>query len=346
MRPTVPSRFVQRLAAIAGARWESVIERGNTYLAWARDIDRPERVAAAPRPAPKPPRAARPTGLSVTEIEHWLRDPYTIYAKHVLRLKPLDEVDAAPGAAERGTIIHAAIRDFTQRFAASLPADPARELHRAWARALRGDSRTFPRRRPSGGRASCASLAGSPPGRPTGGPAIAAIAAEIRGEIEIPLAAGAFRLRGVADRIERLRTAATSSSTTRPARCGPRSRCAPGSHRSSRSKPRCCTKAGSKPSRPARRSPQLVYVMLKGGVPPGKLEPIVFKEGTPASHAERALAKLTTLVRRFDDDNEPYRSLVHPMWKARYGDYDHLARVKEWSATGGLEDEDFGSGAP
>jgi ATP-dependent helicase/nuclease subunit B len=26
---------------------------------------------------------------------------------------------------------------------------------------------------------------------------------------------------------------------------------------------------------------------------------------------------------------------VHPMWKTHYGDYDHLARVKEWSATGG-----------
>ena len=44
-------------------------------------------------------------------------------------------------------------------------------------------------------------------------------------------------------------------------------------------------------------------------------------------------------MQRFDDDNEPYRSLVHPMWKARYGDYDHLARVKEWSATGGPEDD-------
>jgi ATP-dependent helicase/nuclease subunit B len=26
------------------------------------------------------------------------------------------------------------------------------------------------------------------------------------------------------------------------------------------------------------------------------------------------------------------------MWSSRYGDYDHLARVKEWSATGGEGD--------
>src|SRR5208283_616156 len=85
-----------RRAALAGRA-----DRGEIYLAWARTLDRPERVQAVARPAP-PPRAARPKRLSVTEIEHWLRDPYSIYAKHVLRLAPLDEVDAAPGAAERG----------------------------------------------------------------------------------------------------------------------------------------------------------------------------------------------------------------------------------------------------
>ena len=59
--------------------------------------------------------------------------------------------------------------------------------------------------------------------------------------------------------------------------------------------------------------------------------------GAPAGRlpaARRALARFTDLVRRFDDDRQPYRALVRPMWKARYGDYDHLARVKEWSASG------------
>ncbi len=114
--PSAPSRFVLRLAAIAGARWPAAIDRGNVYLEWARALDRPEKITPEPQPAPKPPRAARPTALSVTDIENWLRDPYTIYAKYVLRLSPLDAVDMAPGAAERGTIIHAAIGDFTKRY--------------------------------------------------------------------------------------------------------------------------------------------------------------------------------------------------------------------------------------
>ena len=64
--------------------------------------------------------------MSVTEIEHWLRDPYTIYAKHILKLRALDPVDTPPGARDRGTVIHKAIGDFTAKFADGLPADPLR----------------------------------------------------------------------------------------------------------------------------------------------------------------------------------------------------------------------------
>ena len=59
------------------------------------------------------------------------------------------------------------------------------------------------------------------------------------------------------------------------------------------------------------------------------------KGGTPDSYAEIALTKLTGIAARFLIGGEPYRSLVHPMWTKHYGDYDHLARVKEWAASGG-----------
>ena len=91
-------------------------------------MDRPDKVEPIQQPMPKPPRIARPLKLPVTAIEDWLRDPYTIYAKHILRLQPLDPVDMPLSAADRGSAIHDALGDFTQSFAADLPDNPAGAL--------------------------------------------------------------------------------------------------------------------------------------------------------------------------------------------------------------------------
>ena len=66
--------------------------------------------------------------MSVTAIEDWLRDPYTIYARHILKLDPLDPVDMPLSAADRGSAIHDALGEFTEVYAKDLPADPARDL--------------------------------------------------------------------------------------------------------------------------------------------------------------------------------------------------------------------------
>ena len=59
--PTVASRFVQRIAALAGAaRWKKVLARGNVYLELARALDHPAQVKPAERPAPTPKVEARP----------------------------------------------------------------------------------------------------------------------------------------------------------------------------------------------------------------------------------------------------------------------------------------------
>lgn len=340
--PTNPSRFLQRLAAIAGARWKEVVARGEVYLQWARQLDHPDRPPKPlEQPAPKPPRAARPKSLSVTEIEDWLRDPYTIYAKHVLRLQPLDAVDADPGAAARGTFIHTAIGDFTRLFAKQLPADPIGELI-------------------SLGRKHFAALQDFPEARAFWWPrfqriahwfarfelerrdALSEIAAEIRGKIDVPLADGAFTLRGVADRIERdaqgryviLDYKTGSARTEKQVRTG----LAP----QLTLEAAILRRGGFEPFSAPASVAEIVYVTLKGGQPAGKYESIAFKDGTPDSQADRAFEKLAALARRFADDNEPYRSLVHPMWATHYGTYDHLARVKEWSSTGGEIDDVMG----
>jgi len=49
----------------------------------------------------------------------------------------------------------------------------------------------------------------------------------------------------------------------------------------------------------------------------------------------KALEGLSTLIARYDDPAEPYRSRVAPQFvKEHPGDYAHLARVFEWSTSG------------
>ena len=79
-------------------------------------------------------------------------------------------------------------------------------------------------------------------------------------------------------------------------------------------------------------------VGLKGGEPAGDPRLVKLKDSTPDAEADRALAKLTNIVARFAVETKAYDSLVHPMWKTRHGDYDHLARVKEWSLSGGADE--------
>ncbi len=119
--PTVPSRWLARLDALFDYDRESArpapeyIQRGRRqWLAWAEAIDRPKDNAYKPwaRPEPRPPVEARPARLSVSSVEQWRRDPYGLYARSILGLRPLDPLEAELGAADRGTALHNALDEF------------------------------------------------------------------------------------------------------------------------------------------------------------------------------------------------------------------------------------------
>jgi ATP-dependent helicase/nuclease subunit B len=91
----------------------------------------------------------------------------------------------------------------------------------------------------------------------------------------------------------------------------------------------------------------LVYVRLSGNNPPGEersLELKIRQNHTPQppdEAADYARQQLEVLIRKFEDESEPYTSLNLSMWSNRYGHYDDLARIKEWSAAGGLGIEEW-----
>ncbi|MGY9048564.1 MAG: double-strand break repair protein AddB, partial [Rhodobacterales bacterium] len=117
---TVPSRWVNRLMNLMRGLPErngpealmAMQKRGDHWLALARVMEAPERADPAHRPSPVPPVATRPTQLSVTEIKRLIRDPYAIYAKHVLKLFPLNPLQRAPDALMRGIVVHEVMEQF------------------------------------------------------------------------------------------------------------------------------------------------------------------------------------------------------------------------------------------
>src|SRR5712671_4285907 len=346
--PAVASRFLHRLEAVAGeARWNAARDLGERYVRFADELDRPNEVKPVHQPGPKPPRATRPLKLSVTAIEDWLRDPYTIYAKFILKLAPLDPVDMPLSAADRGSAIHDALGEFTKTFAASLPDDPVRELR-------------------SIGEKYFAPLMERPEARALWWPRflrvaewfadweiarrdnLSMIAAEIRGEIPIPLDHDrTFILSARADRIERRHdgTFAILDYKTGQPPTGKQVRM--GLSPQLTLEAAILREGGFDGILAGASVGELVYVRLSGNNPPGEqksLELKINKGDTPQppdQAATEARQKLEALIRAFENEDQAYTSLNLSMWSNRYGSYDDLARIKEWSAAGGLGIEEW-----
>ncbi|MEM1235262.1 MAG: double-strand break repair protein AddB, partial [Pseudomonadota bacterium] len=125
---TVPSRWLNRLTTLldglpgqGGPEALSAMEaRGKVWLQQAKRLDLSTTSQPAKRPSPVPPVAARPRKLSVTEIRTLIRDPYAIYAKHVLRLRELEPLAQSPDARLRGIVLH----DVMKQLIDGLPPDP------------------------------------------------------------------------------------------------------------------------------------------------------------------------------------------------------------------------------
>lgn len=121
--PTVPSRWLQRMSTVLqSCGLDNLNTRGEQYIHWARQLNHYNgSFTPISRPAPIPPLDARPTTLYVTDIEKLIKDPYEIYAKRILSLKPLNPIEEELGAKERGTFIHEVFDRFVKKHPKTLP---------------------------------------------------------------------------------------------------------------------------------------------------------------------------------------------------------------------------------
>ena len=328
--PASPSRWLARLDAVLRSQdLRGSVDPPPQWRRWAQRLDEP---AGPPhpiaRPAPRPPAAARPGRLWVTDVELLMRDPYQVYAKRILGLRPLEPLDADPGGAERGQIIHRVLERFVREYGESLPADPLSVLilmgqeefaahgHRPQVEALWwprfvGIARWFAdeeRRR----RAE-----------------LARVRSEIVGRIEIPHAYGTLELSARADRIEAGRDGGL---TVVDYKTGT----APGSREVQLGlEPQLVleaviARAGGFPGVDATGIAGVEFWELKGGDPAAR---IAMPVPDAAVAADEAYSGVQRLIEHFADPSTAYVPVPRPEIAPSFNDYDHLSRIDEWRGT-------------
>ncbi len=120
--PTVKSRWWMRLETVLQAANLSAKEMAETdILTLAENLDKPSEFIKISPPAPKPPVSARPRKLSASAFEKLLRDPYGVFAEYILKLKPLDELEQEPDGSDFGNIVHQVLEDFGNRYPCAYP---------------------------------------------------------------------------------------------------------------------------------------------------------------------------------------------------------------------------------
>lgn len=103
--PTVPSRFLKRIEASLN-RLGLSLASGDKLLKVVRAFYKPSTQKILLPPQPSPPVEVRPRQVSITDITTLMHDPYSFYAKKILRLKPLYSLDKVPGVLEFGLFVH------------------------------------------------------------------------------------------------------------------------------------------------------------------------------------------------------------------------------------------------
>jgi ATP-dependent helicase/nuclease subunit B len=331
--PTVPSRWLLRLETVLRATGlEGRLGALHEPPLWQGKLDEPEKRRTVAAPEPRPPVAARPRRLSVTAIETWMRDPYALYARAILRLTALDPIDADPGAAERGVFIHRTLDRFIRAFPAALPHDAEAQLI-AIGKAEFGATLERPGMRtfwwPRFERIARWFIAHEAVRRAV----LAPLGGELAGELRLAGPAGPFTLSAKADRLDR-------DGAGRLVLVDYKTGGLPGPGEVELGfSPQlpleaAIAEAGGFAGVPPTPVAALEYWRLGGGNPAGEVTALGENGANVRRLVDEALAGVAALIAAFDDARTPYRAMPRPDRAPRYSDYLHLARVKEWSVIG------------
>ncbi len=331
--PTVPSRWLLRLdtllQALAGEdmfRWPVT-----PYGVWLAHLETPHVSAPFAPPAACPPVEARPRKLSVTAVETWQRDPYAIYAAHVLGLRALDPLDQEPDAASFGSLIHLALEAFITRYPDKTPPDPCAALLEAGQDifaplmqhpAVRGF--WWPRYQAITEWVAAQEIERRPHVRK--------VLAELKGSLALSAPAGPFTLTTRIDRAE-ANTSGTLTLIDYKTGAVPASGDILSGLSSQMPLEALIVQKGALTAQlPGEGVGTAEYWRLAGEYALNEAKTVGDAKKTSLHELiTRAEAGVQALIDAFDNPNTPYLACPDTGKRPRYNDYDHLERLPEWS---------------
>lgn len=355
--PSVPSRWILRLQTVmksAGLEIDSLTR--NHYMEWAHVLDRPiNGLQAIKRPAPCPPLSVRPKKLSITKFENWVRDPYGIYAYSILNLRQADDLRVTNLAALKGDILHVTLERFCKKYPAAMPEDSENAfleiafevIEKSDLGAVDKDFMRMKYRR----------IAPWYVQQETNWRKDAKfMRSEMKGRYILQVDDVAFKIYGIADRIdlchggyalidyksggESLYKASQMKAGKLPqlflealiAKNGGFDGRGFSSHNDA-------SEDAYAKALPSMDCVYLGYWIIKGAREIGNIE--YLNAGIEES-AEKVLDGVTGLIRTYNIEGAPYVAVPDSANMPKYNDYEHLARIKEWSALEEFESESYG----
>ncbi len=334
-KPVIASRWWLRIAGFVEAQGKGeLLQPAEKWGEMVRLLHRAERRIIFEQPKPKPPVSARPKRLSVTNIEKLLTDPYSVYARYVLKLHKLKPLHEEMGAAEIGTFIHRVLEVFGKKYAQSPPENFVQDFMKIAEETARHQNPSILQY----WRARLEAIADALEGverqrRADGGQMF------FEAKIETHISELNFTLSAKADRIEFHKDKGIS--------CVDYKTGTPASKKDMRegnalqlSLAAAILLYADKPSLPIPENAfvkELAYWKISGERTPIEIKNTLSGEEASAAMV-RAWEKLRELIASYQHKDKPYISHLE-MKKTRYvGDYDHLARLAEWSVLASKEE--------
>jgi ATP-dependent helicase/nuclease subunit B len=341
-QPAVKSRWLWRLETLARGAGLKIPDRPEA-LAWAQALDTPGPYSPVKRPSPKPPVDHRPDKLFVTRVETLTRDPYAVWARDILGLYQLERPDEEVEARARGTAIHAAFERFVTDWPEALPPDAADIFRGLYLEELEkaGMPRDALARETALAVEAAAWVADLETRRRADG---RRLHVEKKGEIELHIAGRPFTLAAKADRIEVSPDGLGHVLDYKTGRA-PSKRMVETGFSPQLTLTAAILEGGGFQEVGSVTAGDLTYLEISGRRPAGREEvrAAAYGDGDKILNTrdavDAALQGLERLITRYADPAQGYTSRTAPQFVKMYvSDYDHLARVFEWS-TSGEDDE-------